>query len=320
VGARPVAFVINRAAARQPGRLRTRCREVAKSNGWEPIVLDSAPEEGDWGEGVGVLTRRLVAAGVQLVFAVGGDGTVGACAQALAGTGASLAIVPRGAANLAAHALGVPYGLEAALAVGFGGYERRIDLAVCNGRSFIAMAGMGLDAVVVQATSSRLKQHLGWIGYAVAGVSCLQGQPHEFEIRLDGGEPLTRRAHTIVVGNVGILPGGFVLLPGARLDDGFLDVGVVAPEGTLDWALLASRVLVRQVRLGGVATHSLDGRQHRRGWLEHYQAHEVEVRADVEVPREIDGEMVGPGRSLSVGLHREALTVRVPPTRPGSRT
>ena len=151
--------------------------------------------------------------------------------------------MPRGTANLVAHALGVPFGLEAALAVGFGGHERQVDLAVADGRTFVAMAGMGLDAAVVQATPALLKEHLGWLGYAVAGLSCLHGQPHEFEVRLDGGEPLSRRAQTVVVGNVGILPGGFVLLPGARLDDGLLDVGIVSPEGPLGWALLAGRVL-----------------------------------------------------------------------------
>ncbi|HXR23204.1 MAG TPA: diacylglycerol kinase family protein [Acidimicrobiales bacterium] len=295
-------------------RLKKRCREVAASNGWEPLFLDSTPEEGTWGEGVAALSRCVVAAGVRLVFAVGGDGTVGACAHALAGTGASLAILPRGTANLVAHALGVPLGLEAALAVGFSGHERQVDLAVADGRTVVAMAGMGLDATVVQATPALLKERLGWLGYAVAGLSCLHDQPHEFEVRLDGGESLIRRAQAVVVGNVGILPGGFVLLPGARLDDGLLDVGVVAPEGPLGWALLAGRVLARNVPTDGVVvSRVLAGSRHPPyRYLEHYQAHQVEIRADVELPREVDGEIVAPGRSLTVGLHHKALTVRVP--------
>jgi len=294
---------------RKVDRLKKRCREVTASNGWEPLFLDSTPDGGTWAEGVAALSHCVVTTGVRLVFAVDGDGTVGACAQALAGTGASLAILPRGTANLVAHALGVPLGLEAALAVGFSGHERQIDLAVAEGRTVVAMAGMGLDAAVVQATPAMLKQHLGWLGYAVAGLSCLPGRPHEFEVRLDGGEPLIRRARTVVVGNVGILPGGFVLLPGARLDDDLLDVGVVAPEGPLGWALLAGRVLARNVPADGVmVSRGLAGSRN----LEHYQAHQVEIRADAELPREIDGEIVAPGRSLTIGLRHRALTVRVP--------
>ena len=59
--------------------------------------------------------------------------------------------------------------------------------------------------------------------------------PGDFTITLDGGEPLRRRARCVVVGNAGLLPGGFVLLPGARLDDGLLDVGILAPSGLLGW-------------------------------------------------------------------------------------
>ncbi len=302
-------FVIGRAATRQLDRLKKRCREFAASDGWEPLFLDRAPEEGAWEEGVALLSRCIVGTGARLVFAVGGDGTVGACAQALAGTGASLAILPRGTANLVAHALGVPFGLEAALAVGFSGHERQVDLAVADGRTFVAMAGMGLDAAVVQATPALLKERLGWLGYAVAGLSCLHGQPHEIEVRLDGGEPLSRRAQAVVVGNVGILPGGFVLLPGARLDDGLLDVGIVAPEGPLGWALLAGRVLAGHVPTDGVVvSRVLAASRH----LERYQAHQVEIRADAELPREVDGEIVAPSASLTVGLRHKALTVRVP--------
>jgi diacylglycerol kinase family enzyme len=65
------------------------------------------------------------------------------------------------------------------------------------------------------------------------------------------------------------------------------------------WALLAGSVL-------------LGGRHLRGRHLEHYQAHHVEIRADADVPREVDGEIVAPGRSLTVTLRHEVLTVRIP--------
>ena len=52
-----------------------------------------------------------------------------------------------------------------------------------------------------------------------------------------------------------------------------------------------------------------DGRQ-----LERHQARRVEIRAGTELPREVDGEVITPGRSLTVTLLRRALTVRVPPS------
>jgi diacylglycerol kinase family enzyme len=110
---------------------------------------------------------------------------------------------------------------------------------------------------------------------------------------------MARRARCVVVGNAGLLPGGFTLLPRARLDDGLLDVGILAPAGPADWLRVAHRVLTGSGR---------GGRQ-----LERHQACRVEIRAETELPREVDGEVITPGRSLTVTLLRRALTVRVPP-------
>ena len=329
------AIVINRTLVRDLARFRRRCREAATASGWEPFFLETTVDE----RGVG-LARAAVAAGARMVVAAGGDGTVRACAHALAGTQVPLAIVPSGTANLAARALGVPTRIAGALAAGFGGHERRIDLAaaetgdedahrddgasrdgpetaggatgdaadVADGATggevltVAAMAGIGLDAEVVAATPRLLKRQAGWGSYALAGIAHMAGRGHCFTVRLDDGEPLARRARCVVVGNAGLLPGGFVLLPRARLDDGVLDVGILAPSGPAGWLRVAQRVLTHSDR---------DCPQ-----LERHQARRVEIRAIAELPREVDGEVIAPGHSLTVTLLRHALTVRVPS--PGS--
>jgi diacylglycerol kinase family enzyme len=323
----PAAIVINSTLARDLGRFRRRCREAAAAAGWEPSFLETTLD--DRGPG---LAGAAVAAGARLVVAAGGDGTVRACAQALAGTQVPLAIVPLGTANLAARALGIPSRIGGSLATAFGGHERRIDLAVAGGAvagaaagaagamagagamggaramagagelTFAAMAGIGLDAEVVAATPRLLKRRAGWLAYAAAGIAHLPGRGQRFTVRLDDDEPLARQARCVVVGNAGLLPGGFALLPQARLDDGLLDVGILAPAGPAGWLRVAHQVLS-----GG----GRDGRQ-----LERHQARRVEIRTDTELPREVDGEVIAPGRSLTVTLLRRALTVRVPP--PGS--
>ena len=222
----PAAIVINSTLARDLGRFRRRCREAAAAAGWEPSFLETTLD--DRGPG---LAGAAVAAGARLVVAAGGDGTVRACAQALAGTQVPLAIVPLGTANLAARALGIPSRIGGSLATAFGGHERRIDLAVAGELTFAAMAGIGLDAEVVAATPRLLKRRAGWLAYAAAGIAHLPGRGQRFTVRLDDDEPLARQARCVVVGNAGLLPGGFALLPQARLDDGLLDVGILAPAG-----------------------------------------------------------------------------------------
>jgi len=302
------AVIINRTLVRDLGRFRRRCREAAAATGWEPSFLETTLDDPGPGQ-----ARSAVAAGARMVVAAGGDGTVRACAHALAGTQVPLAIVPLGTANLAARALGVPPGTGGALATAFGGHERRIDLAAARlagaaGRAdaartltFAAMAGIGLDAEVVAATPRLLKRRAGWLAYAAAGAAHLPGRGEWFTVRLDDGEPLARRARCVVVGNAGLLPGGFALLPRARLDDGVLDVGILAPVGPAGWVRVA-----RHVVTGG----GRDGPQ-----LETHRARRIEILAETPLPREVDGEVIAPGRSLTVTLLRRSLTVRVPPPR-----
>jgi diacylglycerol kinase (ATP) len=289
---RLAAFVLNPGRVRGAARVAAGCTAAATAAGWDSLVLETSA--GDPGA---LLARRAVTAGAGLVFAVGGDGTVRACAEALAGTEVPLAIVPRGTANLAARALGIPHRLGAALAAGFGRHERRIDLATADGMTFAAMAGLGVDAAVVAAAPAWLKSRAGWLAYAAAGARLAHGPRATFEISLDG-TPLACAARSVVAGNTGLLPGGFVLMPAARLDDGQLDVGILAPESLLDWGRVARRVLTGSRR---------EGRQ-----LLSYRARHVEIRADRELPRQVDGEVIEPGRALTVTVLPAALAVRVP--------
>jgi diacylglycerol kinase family enzyme len=288
------AFVVNGRRVPDLARLRQRCEQQATACGWRPplMLVTTADDAGDHA------ARRAIELGAVLVCAVGGDGTVRACAQALAGTGVRMAIVPTGSANLTAHALRIPQRLDASLTVAFHGQDRRIDLAEANGVTFAAMAGIGLDAAVVGATHDPVKRVAGWPAYAVAAAGKLLWQPVRFTVRLDGAETLIRRARSVAVGNCGLLPGGFRIMPDARLDDGKLDVAILAPSGPLGWASIGYRVVVRS---------RIDDRQ-----LERHRASTVEIRTDTEAPRQIDGEAIEAGTTLNVCVLPGALVVRVP--------
>jgi YegS/Rv2252/BmrU family lipid kinase len=299
-----VSFVVNGSLAGVSGRFMPLCRQFAKRNGWtaEFHVTDKA-------EGGVAAARGAALDGADLVVAVGGDGTVRGCAEGLASTGVPLGIVPHGTANLLARTLGIPSHPHTALNIALGTpdcvdrrcVDRRIDLAIADGEPFTAMAGMGLDAAVVAGT--KLKHQLGWLAYAMSGAIHLALPPTRFTIKLDDGPPIERTARSVVVGNSGLLPGGFRLLPDARLDDGVLDVGVLAPHGTLGWPRVATRVL----------THS----DHQDRMLERFQARRVQITSHVTLPREVDGEVITPGHALTVTVQPSALTVRMPARRRG---
>src|SRR5207237_79703 len=84
--------------------------------------------------------RRALSAGADLVFVWGGDGMVQRCIDVLAGTPATLAILPAGTANLLATNLGIPRDLEAAVEIGVHGERRLLDVGVVNDERFAVMA------------------------------------------------------------------------------------------------------------------------------------------------------------------------------------
>ncbi|MFJ5228551.1 phosphatase PAP2 family protein [Kitasatospora sp. NPDC088391] len=248
---------------------------------------------------------RAVADGARLVAACGGDGTVTACAEALAGTDAVLLVVPCGTGNLLARNLGLPADPVEALTAALAGRPRRIDLMRAEGdglpaRAAATMAGMGLDAAVMAATDQGLKRRLGWPAYLLGAAKHLTDRHFGLTVTVDGAAPVRRQVRTAVVGNVGALQGGVRLLPGARPDDGLLDLVLVRPHGPRGWAGAVLALLTGARRSGPDAP------------LEHFRGRRIELTADRPRPRECDGDPVGDGRTLTLTVRPDALLVQLP--------
>jgi diacylglycerol kinase (ATP) len=265
---------------------------MARHDWTEPLWLETTPDETGRG-----LAQAALASQVDLVLASGGDGTVTACAEGLAGSGVPLGVLPAGTGNLLARNLGLPLSLEEALAVSLGGTDRRLDVGSANGRTFVAMAGLGFDAELLDSTGEPLKRRLGWAAYAVSGLRHLADRPVRASVRADGGPVLRRRASSVLIGNVGALQGGVSLLPGAEPDDGMLDLLVLTARGLAGWAALAMDVLLRRRRTRHVARIAF---------------RELHVMLDRPQLWELDGEVIGRTRQLRVSVRPGALLVRVP--------
>jgi diacylglycerol kinase family enzyme len=241
--------------------------------------------------------RAAIAAGAEVIFVCGGDGTVRACVDALADTPVSLAVLPSGTGNLLVANLALPSDVESVVSAALGGRRRRIDLGRLDGAHFAVMAGIGFDAAMMESTPEPLKRRIGWPAYVLGGARRLFDRPMRVLIRLDGAAPLRRTARTVLVANVGKLQGGIDLFGDACPDDGVLDVAVVTPRGAAGWWALALAVLVR--------------RQPPRRHVETFRASTVVVDSATVEPREMDGDAIEPGRRLSVSIRPRALWVCV---------
>ena len=97
---------------------------------------------------------RAVAAGVETVIACGGDGTVRAVLESVAGTSATLGVVALGTGNLLAANLELPQGSTPSPTPSYG-QVRRIDVGTVNGERFAVMAGVGFDAAMIRDARRR---------------------------------------------------------------------------------------------------------------------------------------------------------------------
>ncbi|MFD0020601.1 diacylglycerol kinase family protein [Streptomyces sp. NPDC058382] len=266
-------------------------------------------------------TAAAVRDGASLVVVCGGDGTVRAAADALAGTGVPLAVVPCGTGNLLARNLGLPLSPADALDAALGGTPRPIDLGRIEGDSlpathFTAMSGAGLDAAMLENTGDRAKSVIGWPAYVVAGVSSLRAPRMSVSIRLDNGTVLHRTARMVLLANIGRVQGGAALVPAADPEDGLLDLAVFDPHGPSGWLRAAGTLLRGRSKPPRPAAHGsfpADSTGTDAGTpVEYFTFRRAELRFTSVQPRECDGDPVRPGRLLVAEARPGALTVLLP--------
>lgn len=274
------------------GRRAEICAALAEAGWAEPLWLETTREDPGCGQ-----TGQAIADGARVVFAFGGDGTVMACATVLAGTDVALAVLPSGTGNLLATNLGLSSDVREGVRVAIHGDRRRIDVGAVGDRCFTVMAGMGFDAQMLDATPEKLKKRIGWPAYAVAAARHLRNRPMRIRLTIDDGEPMGRRARTVLVGNVGRLQGGIPLLPDAVPDDGYLDVAVLSPQSLGHWATLAWGVVRRRRTVSRMET---------------FRARKVEIVSNKVQQRELDGDVIEPSRTMTVTIRPGALCLCVP--------
>jgi YegS/Rv2252/BmrU family lipid kinase len=268
------------------------CAAMAE-HGWdEPMWLETTVDDPGT-----ELARSAVQAKVDLVLASGGDGTVTACAEGVAGSGVPLAILPIGTGNLLARNLGLPLSLDQALITALTGADRQLDAGSANGRPFVVMAGMGFDARMLGGASEPLKKRLGSLAYALSAIRHLRDRPVRVRLRADGGAAVRLRASAVIIGNVGSLQAGISLLPDAKPDDGLLNAVILTARGLAAWLALATHVLLRRRATSRVT---------------HIAFRELRVDLRRPQPWQIDGEVIGRTRHLVVTVQPGSLLLRVP--------
>ncbi|MCR2052146.1 NAD(+)/NADH kinase [Actinomyces bowdenii] len=276
--------------------LRRRIEAETRSAGWEPAIwLETTPE--DPGHD---MARRALKAGADLVMVAGGDGTVRAASAELAGSGTPMALIPAGTGNLLARNLSIPLDTDAAIRLALHGSPSAIDVVRCEHdggqERFVVMAGLGLDAQIMDSTDDGLKKVIRSGAYAVAAVQNAVPDPFTATVALDDGEPAEHQIVMALVGNVGTITAGMTLLPSAEPDDGYIDLLLASPDKVADWARLGAQILTGQEMKGFTTA----------------RARTMNIRTTEAVAFELDGDPAGTTSALSLEVEPGALLVVMP--------
>jgi diacylglycerol kinase family enzyme len=237
--------------------LRERGAEVCR------FALDRAADAGD--------------SGASVIVVAGGDGSIGSAAEAAAGAGVPLAVVPFGTANDFARALGIPLDPAEACRLALAGAEtRRLELAWIGARPFVNVASAGLSPVAARKARG-LKRLLGPLAYTAGALRAgLGARPIRCLVMCEGNSFFDGRAWQVSFAVTGAFGAGATVQ--ADPHDGELDVVVIEGGSRVRLVLHAYRV-----RSGGVK--SQPGVRSRR-------CRDAEIHTDGETGFNVDGELV----------------------------
>jgi diacylglycerol kinase (ATP) len=290
-----------------PTKISDQFRDLVEDNlqreGWrDTLWLETSVE--DPGR---AMTKQAVAEQVDLVIGAGGDGTIRYVADGLAHTGIPLGLVPAGTGNLLARNLDLPLEEVDAIAVALDGRVREVDLVRITvddrpPEHFAVMAGIGIDAMIMDETDEDLKDKVGSAAYFVAAAKAVGRLPVRLTVKLDNNRPARRHAMLCVIGNVGTLRGNLTLIPGASPDDGLLDLYIASPRRFRHWVKLVLRLITRRAK----KDDQVDQRTGKR----------VQIIIDGKDNYQLDGDVVGESTILTAEIQPGALAICVPTQAP----
>ena len=263
--------VILNPAARGERATRLRARIEALTHG---AVLRTTSRSGE----AESLARTAAEEGFAVVVAAGGDGTVNEVVNGLAGTETTLGLLPLGTMNVFANELGLPASdLDRCWKIICEEEMRRVDLPSANGKHFVQLAGVGLDAQAVRETSRAFKRNFGPLSYLISAAQIAAREPPRLIIQSE--HAVSEEGSFVLVGNGRLYGGPFPFFKQAVIDDGLFDVLVFKRLNYLQMVRYLQDVIFSS--------------QITSPEVEYFQTTSLRVSSDADVPVEVDGEVIG---------------------------
>ena len=246
------------------------------------------------------IAAQAVNDGIDVVVAIGGDGTVNEVGSAVAGTDTALAIVPSGSGNGLARHLRISMNASRALQVLNNGVVGSFDYCTVNGKPFFCTCGMGFDAAVSYKFSNEGTR--GFITYIKTTLTeFFKYKAQDYIIDIDGVQ-MEERAFVIACCNAAQYGNNAYIAPRATMQDGLIDVTVMHGFSLVESPLVGARLFFR----------SLDKDRH----VSIYRGKQVVIKRKADDVMHIDGDPVMMPARLEIENVSAGIRILVPPTLP----
>jgi YegS/Rv2252/BmrU family lipid kinase len=284
-------IVILNPTAGSPEHIRSWQERVESLAGDCPVRVTTYPDQAE------ALARRAVEEGFTRIVAAGGDGTVSQVANGLVGSDAILGVLPMGSVNVFAMELGLPLlNLQRCWDIIEDANVRLVDLPSANGKYFVQLGGVGLDAQVVKETSLAFKRSFGPLSYLISAAQIAARQPPKLFI--DSEHTSVEEGSFVLIGNGRLYGGPFPFFKHAMIDDGLFDVVVFKRLGYLEIVkYLQDVVFSSDIKVPEI---------------EYFQTRQLRITSEQDVPLELDGELAG-NCPVDFRIRERALRVLAPP-------
>jgi YegS/Rv2252/BmrU family lipid kinase len=237
---------------------------------------------------------------IDIVVAIGGDGTVNEVGSALCGTDTALAIVPSGSGNGLARHLRISMNASRALQVLNNGVVGKFDYCTANGKPFFCACGMGFDAKVSYKFSNEGTR--GFITYIKTALAeYIKYKPQEYLIDIDGTK-MQEKAFVIACCNAAQYGNNAYIAPRATMQDGLIDVTVMHPFRLVESPLIGARLFLRQL-----------GHDHN---VSIYRGKRVVIERHHDDIIHIDGDPISMPACVVIENVSRGISILVPPTLP----
>lgn len=230
------------------------------------------------------IARQVAADGVDIVVAIGGDGTVNEVARAIVNTQTALAIIPCGSGNGLARHLMLPLNVRGAIQTINRCEIHELDYGCINGMPFFCTCGMGFDAFISMKFAHAGKR--GPITYVENVLKeGLKYQPETYTIEDETGTH-TYKAFLISIANASQYGNDAYIAPQASMRDGLMDVIIMEPFDVLEAAQVSidmfNKTLDKNSKIKTFRTKHLHISRSQPGVI-HYDGDPIMADADLDI-------------------------------------